>query len=99
MSMEWLVLGALALACCFVLCLVLSVLGIAWFMITLPFRLLFFVIRLPFLLLGLAVAAVVIALLVFVPLAFLLTPALLVIAVAYGIWRLATRSRGKTMPA
>lgn len=97
--MTWLLLGVLALTGLFVLALVFSVIGILWFAITLPFRLIGFLLHLPFVLFGLAIAGIVIALLVFVPVAFLLTPALVVCAVAYGIWRLARRNRNKAIPA
>jgi len=94
-----LLLGALALAGIFVLAVVFSVIGLVWFAITLPFRLIGFLLHLPFVLFGLAIAAIVIALLVFVPLAFLLTPALVVFALAYAIWRLVRRDRHKAIPA
>jgi hypothetical protein len=94
MSMMWLLLVALALTGVFVLTLLFSVLGFVWFVVSLPFRLIGFLLHVPFMIFGLAVLAVVISLLVFLPLAFLLSPALLVIALAYGIWRLAHR-RGR----
>ena len=92
--MTWLLLGVLALTGVFVLALLFSVLGVVWFVVSLPFRLLGFLLHVPFMLFGLAVLGLVITLLVFLPLAFLLTPAAIVFAVAYGIWRLATRGHG-----
>ena len=97
--MTWLLLGALALAGIFVLALVFSVFGLVLFLVTLPFRLIGFLLQLPFVLFGLAIAGIVIALLVAVPLAFLLTPALLFFALAYGIWRLVRKDRGKAVHA
>jgi hypothetical protein len=98
--MEWLLLGVLALTGVFVLALLFSVLGVVWFAISLPFRLLGFLLHVPFMLFGLAVLGIVITLLVFVPLAFLLAPAAIVLGVAYGIWRLATRGhRNKAVAA
>src|SRR5262245_47650475 len=99
MSMELFLLAALALAGLFVLALVFSVVGLLWFAITLPFRVIGFLLHLPFILFGLAIVGIVIALLVFVPVAFLLTPALVVCAVAYGVWRLVRRDRNKAIPA
>jgi hypothetical protein len=99
MSMTWLLLGALALAGFFVLAVVFSVFGFLWFMVTLPFRLIGLLLQLPFVLFGLAIAGIVIALLVFVPVAFLLMPALVVLALAYGIWRLVRRDRNKAIHA
>lgn len=97
--MTWLLLGALALAGLFVLAVVFSVFGILWFLITLPFRLIGFLLHIPFILFGLAIAGIVITLLVFVPVAFLLTPALVVCALAYGVWRLVRRDRNKAIHA
>jgi hypothetical protein len=98
--MTWLLLGALALTGVFVFALLFSVLGVVWFVVSLPFRLLGFLLHIPFMLFGLVVAGVVITLLVFVPIAFLLTPALVVIALAYGIWRLTRRgNRNRAIPA
>ena len=97
--MTWLLLGALALAGFFVLAVVFSVFGLLWFLVTLPFRLIGLLLHLPFVLFGLAIAGLVITLLVFVPVAFLLTPALVVLAVAYGVWRLVRRDRNKTIHA
>jgi hypothetical protein len=98
MSMTLLLLGALALAGFFVLAVVFSVFGLLWFLVTLPFRLLGFLLHVPFMLLGLAIAGV-IALLVFVPVAVLLAPALVVFALAYGVWRLVRRDRDKAIHA
>jgi len=98
--MTWLLLGVLALTGVFVLALLFSVLGVVWFVVSLPFRLLGFLLHVPFMLFGLAVLGIVITLLVFLPLAFLLTPALVVCALAYVIWRLAHRGgRNKAIPA
>jgi len=97
--MIWLLLGALALAGLLVLMVIGSAFGIVWFLVTLPFRLIGFLIKLPFVLFGLAVAGIVLTLLVFLPIAFLLTPALVTFAVAYGVWRLLRRPRNKTLPA
>lgn len=93
--MTWLLLGALALAGLLVLVVVGSAFGLVWFLVTLPFRLLAVLIRIPFILFGLAVAGIVLTLLVFLPIAFLLTPALVTFAVAYGVWRLVRRSRSR----
>lgn len=97
--MIWLLLGALALAGLLVLMVIGSALGIVWFLVTLPFRLIGLLIKLPFVIFRLAVAGIVLTLLVFLPIAFLLTPALVTFAVAYGVWRLLRRPRGKTIPA
>ena len=97
--MTWLLLGALALAGLLVLVVIGSALGLLWFLVTLPFRLIGILIRIPFILFGLAVAGIVLTLLVFLPLAFLLTPELVAFAVAYGVWRLVRHSRGKAVRA
>ena len=97
--MTLLLLGALALAGFFVLAVVFSVFGFLWFMVTLPFRLIGLLLHLPFVLFGLAIAGIVITLLVFVPVAVLLMPVLVVFALAYGIWRLVRRDRNKAIHA
>lgn len=97
--MTWLLLGALALAGLLVLVVIGSALGLVWFLVTLPFRLIGVLLKLPFVLFGLAVAGIVLTLLVFLPIAFLLTPALVTFAVAYLVWRLFRRPRDKTIPA
>jgi hypothetical protein len=99
MSMTLLLLGALALAGFFVLAVVFSVFGLLWFLVTLPFRLIGLLLHIPFVLFGLAIAGIVITLLVFVPVAVLLMPVLVVFALAYGIWRLVRRDRNKAIHA
>jgi len=97
--MEWLLLGVLALVGLFVIATLGAVFGLVWFVIALPFRLLGFLIKLPLLLFGLAIGALVLTVVVFLPLAVLLAPALVISAVIYGIWRLARRNSHKAMPA
>ena len=97
--MTLLVLGALALAGLFVFALIGAVFGLVCFVVTLPFRLLGLWIRLPLILFGLAVGALALTVVVFLPLAFLIAPLAVLALIVAGVWRWSHRSGAKAIPA
>jgi hypothetical protein len=97
--MTLLVLGALVLAGIFVFAVLGAVFSLVWFVVTLPFRLLGFLFRIPLLLFGLAVGALALTVLVFLPLFFLVAPFAAIVLVAYGLWRWTHRSSRRAIAA
>jgi hypothetical protein len=97
--MTLLVLGALMLAGIFVFAVLGAVFSLVWFVVTLPFRLLGLLFHIPLLLFGLAVGALALTVLVFLPLFFLVAPLAAVALVAYGLWRWTHRSSRRAIAA